>query len=142
MTIGRLAAIPLAAKYSADKYLKILIWFVLCVVSSCLVLLVLKLKFIVVYVGSALLGIGCSAMYPLSISMPISFGYHLSSENTAIISKFGVIGLIFIPLLAGYSMKLFGSYMLYVNTFALTLVLYLIHKMIVKFKPIKQPIGS
>ena len=90
-------------------------------------LLIFGYKFLAVFAGAALYGLACSATYPLALSMPITFGYSLSSENTAWLSMIGMIGIAFVPLICGYSMKFFGSSMLFIVTFGFSLTLYYLY---------------
>lgn len=127
MTFGRLLAIPIAAKYPLYKHLKALVYFGVAVSISCLVLLMLEYKGLLVFLGSLAFGFACSAVYPLGISMPVAFGYKLSASNTALMTLIGAGGEAIIPLSAGYLMKLFGPSMLYVTTFLFQLVMLVLY---------------
>lgn len=87
-------------------------------------------------------GFACSATYPLGLSLPISFGYTLSSANTAWMSMVSMIGITFVPLICGYFMKWFGSNMLYIMGFAFCLVLYYLLQKIMELKPADKDTNS
>ena len=75
ITLGRALAIPLATKFPVHQQLTTLTNFAVGVMGSCLVLLWLGLDVIAVFLGSFLFGLSLSAMYPLLVTIPGSFGY-------------------------------------------------------------------
>ena len=84
MTFGRLICIPLANKFKSLPQLKFFSWINVALTLFCLLLLVTKNLVILVYVGSALIGLGFSGIYPLLMSITGAFGYNLSAQNTAV----------------------------------------------------------
>lgn len=93
---------------------------------SCLIFLALDLKALAVFLGSSLLGFYCSAIYPLGMSIPASFGYKLNASNTALITLLGAGGVAVIPFLVGYLIRFLGSFLLFVATFIFAVTMYLL----------------
>lgn len=93
---------------------------------SCLILLALDFKVLAVFLGSSLLGFYCSAVYPLGMSIPASFGYKLNASNTALITLLGAGGIAVVPFFVGYLIRFLGSYILFVSTFVFAITMYLL----------------
>jgi hypothetical protein len=75
MTIGRLVAIPLANKFKVQSQLRVLVWANVIITGLCLLMMITGNLIIIAYLGSALVGLSISAVYPLLMSIPGSFGY-------------------------------------------------------------------
>jgi MFS family permease len=75
MTIGRLLAIPLANKFKVQSQLRVLVWANVIITGFCLLMMITGNLIIIAYLGSALVGLAISAVYPLLMSIPGAFGY-------------------------------------------------------------------
>jgi hypothetical protein len=124
ITFGRFLAIPISVKFPAYTHLKFLMYFGIVASLSCLIFLALNLKILAVFLGSSLLGFYCSAVYPLGMSIPASFGYKLNASNTALITLLGAGGIAVIPFFVGYLIRFLGSYILFVSTFIFAFTMY------------------
>jgi MFS family permease len=66
------------------------------------------------YVGSALMGLFMSGVYPLTMSMPSSLKLRTSSKNTSVYAMGGCFGTICIPFVVGVVMEHFGPNSLFI----------------------------
>lgn len=135
MTAGRLIAIPLATRFKVYDQLKVLVFSIFFIAVFLVLLMITNHLNILVYLGSGILGLGLSALFPLLMSVTGSFGFNLTSDITALYIMTASAGEAVEPVFIGLMMRFFGPrIMFYIFLAQSTLMLYLF-KIISDFKP-------
>ena len=95
----------------------------------------LGLLSISVFAGSFLFGLGLSAMFPLAMSIPVSFKYDMTQENTAVFTFASAIGEGLVPIMGGVLMKYVAMEMVFVLSLGLTVLMIVAFRQVAKFRP-------
>jgi fucose permease len=114
MSAGRGLAIPVSLYWTNSKQLTMLVSGLFLTLLLCNVLSWLALYELVVYLGSGLLGLFASSVYPLTMSMPASLRLKATSRNTSIYAMGGCVGVALLPFVVGMAMERFGPNSLFV----------------------------
>lgn len=104
-SIGRAAVIPLSYLLSTSKQLYLLVSGCIAVLTACVILNAFGYFKIVLYFGSACMGVFMSGIYPLTITLPNSYGMEINSKNTSQYILGSCIGFGATPYLVGLLMK-------------------------------------
>lgn len=123
---GRAAVIPLSYVMCTIKQLYMLVCGCILVLTTCVILNYFGYFRIVLYVGSACSGIFMSGIYPLTITLPNSYGMQASSKNTSQYILGSCIGFGATPYLVGILMENFGPDMLFVSEEVTAIVMLII----------------
>ena len=99
-----------------------------------MLMIVLDRLYITVYLGSALIGLALSAVYPLLMSIPGAMGYYLSPTNAAMFTVMGSTGESVIPVLFGVMIDLFGPGVLFVGALLISVGMIVLYRGIMGYK--------
>jgi MFS family permease len=80
------------------------------------------------YLGSSLMGLFCSGIYPLTMNLPNSLSMKTSTRNTSKYALGGSMGETILPFLAGTAMAHFGQNSLFIWELVLVILLIGVYK--------------
>lgn len=109
MTLGRVGTIPLAYVISTSRQLTLLIIGAMCSILLCVYFILDSRDIYVVIIGSALMGLFCSSMYPLAMNLPNSLGMKTTTNNTSKYAFGGSVGEALLPFVGALSISWFGK---------------------------------
>lgn len=120
MSVGRGMAIPLSMYWSNRRQMTMLIAGLFLTIFLCNILSWLSEYLLVMYVGSALMGLFASSVYPLTMSMPASLGLRTEGRNTSLYAMGGCFGVTLLPFAIGLVMEYSGPNSLFLCMQAVT----------------------
>lgn len=134
ISLGRLLAVPFAVRYPTSSQLRTLICSSIASMLLASFLIMLGLKWLTVYLCSALFGLAISAIFPLLMSMPTFLGFKLTARMSSNYVVAAAVGESLIPALLGYSIKLMGPNSLFAGSLLLSISLLLLFQAIMKYE--------